>query len=611
MTIRSLRLLLGIALLGSTALSSVARADGFALDRYEPSSAGEWTFAVEQPWYSNVRVFAGGLTLDYGHNPLVLGTVDASGNFHMTSAIVANQLVGHVDLAFSFLDRFLVSGSLPVTFVQSGDGGGGVTPGGASVGDPRLGVTARLYNHSDDLVSLHLGALLWIPIGADASNGGDKGVRFEPRLIASGLAGGVMRWAGSVGYLLRPTATIGNPASPDGATAGSELQVQLAVAYAQRNYSVGPELLIGTQPQNGHFFDGNYTSVEALLGGQYLVSDMIMVGAAAGLGILRDPGTPDFRLLLRVAYAPLASENKVVKPIDTDGDGILDSEDACPNEAGVRTDDPKTNGCPPPPQPPDRDHDGVADNFDLCPDLPMGDHPDPKRVGCPLVDTDKDGVFDDEDKCPTVPAGAHPDPKRPGCPSVDTDGDGIFDSEDECPTVPMGAHPDPMKVGCPLPDRDHDTVPDALDACPDKFGAPSPDPKKNGCPGLVQVKGGQIVILQQVFFATDKDVILPKSFPLLIAVADVLLAQPEIKRVAVEGHTDNQGKPEHNLDLSDRRAKSVVKFLIKKGIAPERLEAHGYGQTQPLNTNTTAKGRALNRRVVFSIVDPAPPTGSP
>ena len=84
--------------------------------------------------------------------------------------------------------------------------------------------------------------------------------------------------------------------------------------------------------------------------------------------------------------------------------------------------------------------------------------------------------------------------------------------------------PTPIAQGCPLPDRDKDVVPDKTDACPDTPGAPSSDPKKNGCPGLVEVKSGMIVILQQVFFATDKDVILKKSFPVLDAVADVLQA---------------------------------------------------------------------------------------
>ena len=178
-------------------------------------------------------------------------------------------------------------------------------------------------------------------------------------------------------------------------------------------------------------------------------------------------------------------------------------------------------------------------------------------------DRDGDGVFDGEDQCPDTAKGDHPDPARPGCPAGDRDGDGVHDPEDRCPDEPKGAYPDPARPGCPLSDRDHDTVPDAVDACPDQPGAPSPDPKKNGCPGLVEVKDGQIVIMQPVFFATDKDQILKQSFPVLQSVADALKVSVQIKKVRVEGHTDDRGKEAHNIDLSDRRAKSVLQWLVQ------------------------------------------------
>ena len=173
-------------------------------------------------------------------------------------------------------------------------------------------------------------------------------------------------------------------------------------------------------------------------------------------------------------------------------------------------------------------------------------------------------------------------------------------------------HPetDPAKLGCPKPDRDHDTVPDDVDACPDKPGAPSPDPKKNGCPGLVEVKNGVIVIFQPVFFATNKDTILKKSYPVLNAVADAMKAEPEIKKIMIEGHTDNRGKASKNMELSDRRARSVLNYLVNKGVASERLDAQGYGDSKPVADNKTAKGRAANRRVEFHIVDP-PQGGAP
>jgi OOP family OmpA-OmpF porin len=268
---------------------------------------------------------------------------------------------------------------------------------------------------------------------------------------------------------------------------------------------------------------------------------------------------------------------------------------------------------PPPPAPPaprDRDADGVPDDLDLCPDQVPGAKPDPRRKGCPLKDTDADGVADDEDKCPEQPAGATPDPERAGCPDGDDDKDGVTNALDKCRDQAAGLYPDPTMPGCPLPDRDKDSVPDLYDACPDKAGAPSTEPKKSGCPGLVAVEGNTIKILKPVYFATDKDLILKRSFPVLKAVAGALAATPGIKKVSIEGHTDGSGEPEANLELSQRRAASVLRWLTENGVAAERLEAKGLGDTRPVATNKTSRGRAENRRVEFIIVDPAPaPSG--
>ena len=258
-----------------------------------------------------------------------------------------------------------------------------------------------------------------------------------------------------------------------------------------------------------------------------------------------------------------------------------------------------------PPPPPDTDRDGVIDPDDLCVNEPAGAHPDPARRGCPLADTDSDGVFDNADQCVTTPQGPHPDPSRAGCPDGDDDNDTVLNHVDQCPTTHQGVHPDPARPGCPQPDRDNDAIPDASDHCPDQPGAPSPDPKRNGCPGLVRIEGGQIRILNPVFFATNRDRILPRSFPVLDAVADALRVTPEIHRIAVEGHTDSVGNDARNLDLSERRAVSVVRYLTAHGIEAARLESHGYGETRPMQPNTTPAGRAANRRVQFQIVDPA------
>jgi OmpA-OmpF porin, OOP family len=604
---------LALLLLALSAATARAQSHtGFTLERYEPTPAGQWSFMVDHPWYSRSLQFAAaGVTLDYSHDPLVFGRRDSSGNLvSPTTDVVQHQLALHVDLAVSFLDRISITFSLPIVLFESGHATDGVAPlSGAASGDPRLGLMIRLFGQPmSGAASLHIGADVWIPIGAENNHAGDSTVRVEPKLVLGGLSHHLL-WSFLAAYQYRRDAAIGTLAAGAGNVIGSELKFGAGLSYAdvRRRFAIGPEFLASTVATGKQSFEKGTSSMELLLGAHYNIVRQIELGLAGGLGLLSEPGTPDARVIFRFAYAPMRPEAvKASPPSDRDGDGIPDAYDACPDERGLASDDPRKNGCPPPA---DRDHDGVVDPLDLCPDVPAGAHPDADRPGCPLSDKDGDGVFDKDDVCPETPAGPHPSPTRLGCPDTDKDGDGVFDSVDQCVDVPAGSQPDPTRPGCPLPDRDGDGVPDVTDACPDKPGAPSIDPKKNGCPGLVEVKNGQVVILKPVFFATDADKILPESFPVLTAVADALQAQTTIKRISVEGHTDDRGKPEHNLDLSDRRAKSVMRFLVEHGVAAERIEAHGFGSEKPITSNKTKAGRATNRRVEFRIVDGPAPSG--
>jgi len=451
---------------------------------------------------------------------------------------------------------------------------------------------------------------VWIPIGAAPDHAGDNGVRFLPRLYLGGVVRDLVRWDVNAGFLYRESARLSESNSGSGNTVGHEVQFGAAVGLtnARRTFNIGPEAIVAFAAQGDRPQFQSIASAELFLGGSYLVIDQLLLGAGIGIGVAGNPGPGDFRALARIAYAPMRRAVPAPPPKDSDGDGIVDKDDACPDKAGVRSDDPRKNGCPPPPPPPpDRDRDGVLDADDKCPDVAVGPTPDPTRRGCPAEDQDKDGVFDHEDKCPDVAAGDRPDPTQRGCPAKDSDGDGVYDHEDKCPNLAMGLNPDPERAGCPAPDKDGDSVPDKVDACPEVAGAPHPDPKKNGCPGLIMIKQGEIVILDKVYFSSNKDKILSKSFPVLKAVAYALQTHSGIRRLAVEGHTDNKGKPAKNLDLSQRRAESVKRFLIEQGVSGDRLEARGYGQERPIADNKTSKGRAVNRRVAFSILDPAPP----
>ncbi|MBW2096908.1 MAG: OmpA family protein, partial [Deltaproteobacteria bacterium] len=228
---------------------------------------------------------------------------------------------------------------------------------------------------------------------------------------------------------------------------------------------------------------------------------------------------------------------KVAARTDSDGDGVYDDADNCPNTPkGVQVD---ANGCPF-----DSDGDGVYDYLDKCPNTPKGLQVNTN--GCPF-DADGDGVYDDADKCPNTPKGVQVDAN--GCP-FDSDGDGVYDYKDTCPKTPKGA-----------------TVND------------------RGC-----------WILKGLSFDTAKWDIKPYEYPILDDVVRILRKNPSMK-LEIQGHTDNRGSAKYNRKLSGKRARAVMEYLVKKGISSDRLSAVGYGFSRPAATNTTAQGRAMNRRV--------------
>ena len=183
-----------------------------------------------------------------------------------------------------------------------------------------------------------------------------------------------------------------------------------------------------------------------------------------------------------------------------------------------------------------------------------------------------------------------------------------LDADDRCPLEPEDRDGFQDEDGCPEPDNDHDTVLDPVDQCPLAPGRP----EDNGCPRTVRLdtETGTIFILQRVEFATNRDVILDRSFPILVEVAAIMLANPQLRRLRIEGHTDDRGRDANNLDLSRRRAASVIRWLSEHNVAGTSLEGWGCGELHPMETNGTADGRQANRRVEFHIVDPAPPGGA-
>jgi outer membrane protein OmpA-like peptidoglycan-associated protein len=256
-------------------------------------------------------------------------------------------------------------------------------------------------------------------------------------------------------------------------------------------------------------------------------------------------------------------------PLDGDRDGIADYLDKCPEEAGLAV----FSGCP------DTDGDGIEDSMDECPAVKGL----PALKGCP--DKDGDGITDSADKCPDVKGIA----ELGGCP--DTDGDGITDKDDKCPAVKGTVE---LK-GCP--DTDGDGIADNDDKCPLVAGI-----KENkGCP---EVKEEVLKVFTQaltgILFETGKDVIRPSSFTILNDVVRIMKENPEYN-LKINGHTDNVGDDAKNLDLSQRRAEAVRKYLADNGIEATRMTSEGFGETVPVAENNTVAGKTKNRRVEFKV----------
>lgn len=342
--------------------------------------------------------------------------------------------------------------------------------------------------------------------------------------------------------------------------------------------AVGGVTATGFDPQLelDKFFPNNSKVTPFLaLGGGVLVSDvdpMWLAGVGGGIDaeLLK---WLDFRADARVR---MLGEEKVVTSIlfntglqvhtsrvhDADGDGVRDREDQCKDVAEDKDNFEDTDGCPDL----DNDKDGIPDGTDECIDKAEDKDGFQDNNGCPDDDNDSDGLADTADKCPNDAEDKDAFEDTDGCPDPDNDKDGIGDNADKCPTEPETIN------GF----RDRDGCADEVPAEVARFSG----------------------VIAGVNFETNKAVLLPTSKKILDEAAEVLTKFPDI-RLEVQGHTDNVGKPEKNLKLSQERAQSVVDYLVSKGIAKDRLEAKGYGDSMPKVPNDTKAGQAENRRVEF------------
>ncbi|MBK06494.1 MAG: hypothetical protein CL920_16620 [Deltaproteobacteria bacterium] len=575
----------------------------FQLQRFRPWSDPAGMFTTQSGKTMGQWNYLAAVFFNYAKDPLTLRFDDGTRN-----EVLSHQVAADIVLGVGVMPWLDVLLAVPMTLYQVGklpDDSSLFTRAGADLSgyafsDLKFAVRGQILKEKTHFVNLGAQAYIGLPTGDQSNFNGEDSVSFGIRLMASKQILPVLNLALNLGYRYLPLTKVMN------LVINHELMYSLGGRFELlRNLPNGLDIIAdisgATALGDGAALEG--APFDFYIGARYYPLQYKDLAVTLGFGVpLFWPGygSPQFRVMLGVSWSPKEHDmdkdntldhldrcktipgpkaNRGCPWPDTDKDGLTDNIDACPKVVG-----PKANkGCPWP----DTDKDGVLDKDDKCPRKPG-----PKaNKGCPWPDTDKDGLKDNVDRCPKKKG-----PKEnKGCPWPDTDKDGVLDKDDKCPAT---AGPKENK-GCPDTDRDKDTVIDRLDKCPDVPG----DPKLKGCPKkvMVIVTKKKIRILKKVYFRSGSSRILRRSYALLRQVALVFKSRPAMK-VRVEGHTDNRGSRRFNTRLSGRRARSVMKFLVRQGVDKSRLEFKGYGFERPIASNRSRRGRRLNRRVEFTIL---------
>lgn len=508
----------------------------------------------------------GGLYFNYAHIPMD----ESVENERATKAVIANPIFMDIYASISLFSWAEIALDLPVLLYEQTDFKAKEYPlhkanGVAGVGDLRIVVKGKILDLRDYPVGLALIADLSTPTAQDNRLIGDDGVSFAIRAALEFSPWTKARMSFNLGYRYRPHVNV--------YTYDMGQSIIISGAASIPFFHDDLDLLLDMTGEITVDGKNNNLSVkerpfEADLAFRYrfIRGDSWYRGLAltAGLGTgLNSVGAPDVRVILGLNFHWV---NGGMLGLDYEYGGYLTAIDPCP--------DPELTPLSQIPercrnQLVDSDGDTIPDKFDRCPFAGRPGFID--EYGCP-PDSDNDTVPDYLDLCPNE--GGRVD--KNGCPikPLDSDGDTIIDDIDQCPYEP-----------------------ETFNGYQDEDGCPDSDPDAK-----VELAEGKINIKEQVFFETSKAVIKSESFDLLNQVAQLLIDNPHIGNVTVEGHTDSRGKYKLNMKLSQDRADSVMRYLVERGVDANHLNAIGYGPDRPIETNDTKEGRAKNRRVEFVVL---------
>ncbi len=562
-----------IVFIGLVASSSAFAQDvpEIQLETFRPATGPTDYLALHSSLAAPHLEFDFGAYLDFADDPLKGRSVDSD-----AAPIIDEQTTLSLHANLGLFDFMEVGILIPVTVLQtSGDLtpilGANSLPGQKvekwSINDPRISLKFTALDLMRQQFGLGFVLRGSIPLGLDDRFSGDENFSIDALVVPEMWIVNGIRVSGNFGYRYRHEAvTVRDSVVGAAILWGLATSVPLFMDRLDLVAEIDGKIGVAENPPgrpSGIAEGETPTEFRAAL--RYkLVEDWTITG---GLGLPLNQegiGTPDFRGILSI-NGRWVSGGKW--GFDYDGDGIFGIYDKCPYDA--------------------EDYDGFQD-----------------EDGCPDYDNDGDGVTDEFDKCDNTPTGV--EVGADGCPDNDLDGDGIPNNLDKCPEDPEDLDGFEDSDGCPDFDNDKDGIPDTADACPNEPETFNDFLDDDGCPddpnAKVHLTRDRIIITEQVYFKTGKAIIQTKSYAILDAVVAVMKENPQIEKIRVEGHTDDRGAEEMNLKLSDDRSKSVRQYLIDNGVSATRIEAEGFGESTPIKDNNTKSGRALNRRVEFTIM---------
>ncbi len=655
LVVRTLPVALLLLLVAPSANAQTAPRDPVSAQNFVPAPGRGNYLMVEGAQTAGHVTPAIGLWLDYAHQPFVLHTATCAATdptnceVQDTRAVLAQYIAtANLTAAMALFERLQIGFVLPFSF---SDGEAFtimraapeiISQGGSSVGlgDLRVSAKLRIFGHADGL-AVAVSAYGTVPLANfTASNSfiGNQGPLFGGSVIAEFAKNGFHLGANVGGYWRESTTFLSTQSGP-------RLTYGLALAY-----DLTPLVSVLGEVTGSSSFTAEVdeNALEARVAGRISAGDFQFT-LGAGPGLIQGVGVPVFRVMGGAMWAPARSDSDgdgvidrddacVNEPedldgyddtdgcpeADNDGDGIDDEHDRCPDEAEDRDQFEDTDGCPDR----DNDNDGIQDGYDSCPMVAEDMDGDRDEDGCPENDRDRDNIPDETDQCPDVAEDTDGYGDEDGCPETDFDNDGLLDDADACPDQAENFNRFEDEDGCPdeAPDTDGDGIADPVDRCPREAETLNGVTDDDGCPdgrALVRIEGNTITLLQQVNFRTGSAVIDGRqSFLILDVIAAVLHHQPSYGHVRIEGHTDNRGDHDANVALSQARAQACLDYLLTKGIVATRLAAQGFGPDRPLSTGTSRRAQAANRRVEFivetaattvsvPVVPETPPTPAP